>query len=218
MSGFVFGSWTAYRVSTTANANITQCRASRPRNTVTKILGHRQGWGEVEGGGAPTLFPDGRSAIGRALGRRRPVISALSPQPTSSQTRRSSLSRVPDMLCLSGHLDVHLVSRGVGLSILAPDGLALITTARLCVSPSRAARQLDLAATLEASEKESCWLGWMKGWLRAAARAMPQRGQKNKIITRQSCFSGQFFSVSQPKICSDVQHNNSKEQNTEVKL
>lgn len=45
--------------------------------------------------------------------------------------------RVPDMLCLSGHLDVHLVSRGACLSISLPDGLALITASY--VSPPRAA-------------------------------------------------------------------------------
>lgn len=83
--------------------------------------GGERGGRRGRGGGAPTFLarrPGGRSAIGRALGRRRPVICALSSQPTlqPSSALLCSLSRVPDMLCLSGHLDVHLVSRPVNIS------------------------------------------------------------------------------------------------------
>lgn len=69
--------------------------------------------------------------------------------------------RVPDMLCLSGHLDVHLVSRGACLSISLPDGLALITPSY--VSPPRAANA-DSAAAFEASAARCCRVRGIKRW------------------------------------------------------
>lgn len=172
MSWCVFGCWTSYTLSTTADANMFQgwvcvCvwmgegwRVQRPRGG--SAIGQAP---QPETSSHLRVFPLSPHAAEHGV----PSLPLSLPLPSSVLPPPSPF-RVPYMLCLSGHLDVHLVSQRLGLSILAPDGLALITAAWLCVSPSRAGRPLDLERKVGDAS------------VGGPARATPG-GQKNKLMT-----------------------------------
>lgn len=89
-------------------------------------------------------------------GQREPVSSALF---LSSHNYPNTDS---DMLCLSGHLDTHLVSQGVGLSIAMPDGCALITTS---YATNHKWQMLTLEAALKSQEpRYADWSEWNADW------------------------------------------------------
>lgn len=79
--------------------------------------------------------------------------------PLIPQLTKHCAVSVSDMLCLSGHLDMHLVSQGVCLSVAVPDGRALITVSY--VSKSWAANA-DFWGSLDVSEGLCCneWVEW----------------------------------------------------------
>lgn len=158
--------WTLYKVSATANANMFLLRGEV--NTM-EHRGHAilyEDSGAPSGG--PTLFQQRR-------GRGRQHHHWLSFGPETSSHFCASLSshsltkqraaRVSDMLCLSGHLDVHLVSQGVSLSILAPDGHALITVRLVCHNHElRVATFKGTSERLSDKKKTNCRVGfhWIK--------------------------------------------------------
>lgn len=117
----------------------------------TGILGHH--WGVRP---FPTVLGQGSLIIGSALAGdiQSFLCFALIPHLT-----KHAAAHVPDMLCLSGHLDIHLVSQGACPSISLPDGRALITPSY--VSPSGAANA-DSRATFEASVARCCRARQMK--------------------------------------------------------
>lgn len=185
--------WTPYKVSATANANMFLLRGE------VYTMEHRghailyKDSGAPSGG--PTLFQQRRGG-----GRVRQRHHWLSFGPETSSHFCASLSshsltkqraaRVSDMLCLSGHLDVHLVGRGVNLSILAPDGLALITARLVCHNHELQAA--TFAGTFERlSEKKkkrplSRWVPLNEMLIKG--RREDQEDQKGKLITLHSCF------------------------------
>lgn len=82
------------------------------------------------------------------------------------------------MLCLSGHLDLHLVSQGVRLSIAQPDGRALITGSYV---PKPQAAHADYTGSSEVSEALYSVLSALKEMLiRVMATA---ENQKINVIT-----------------------------------
>lgn len=88
-------------------------------------------------GGFPTEPGEGGLAIGPALAG--DIQSFLRFALIPHLTKHAAV-HVPDMLCLSGHLDIHLVSRGACLSPSLPDGLALITPVLRVTATSRQRR------------------------------------------------------------------------------
>lgn len=116
----------------------------------------------VPGGGVGWSFPTEPGQSGLIIGSAPAgdIQSFMSFAPIPHLTKHAAV-RVPDMLCLSGHLDVHLVGRGACLSISLPDGLALITPSY--VSPPRAANA-DSAAAFEASAARCCRVRGIKRW------------------------------------------------------
>lgn len=95
--------------------------------------------------GGPTFSNSARPMRHRhrlIWGRSEPVSSALSL--ASHNFPNAALVGVRDMLCLSGHLDMHLVGRGVRLSIAAPDGCALIT---VCVKFHKRAKRANFCGS-----------------------------------------------------------------------
>lgn len=92
--------------------------------------------GEGGGGGFPTEPGQSGLAIGSALAG---VIQSFLRFALIPHLTKHAAVHVP-VLCLSGHLDIHLVSRGACLSISLPDGLALITPVLRVTATSRQRR------------------------------------------------------------------------------
>lgn len=82
--------------------------------------------------GGSNLFQQREGKAAPSLANLRAGENQSSPHsPLIPQLTKHCAVSVSDMLCLSGHLDMHLVSQGVRLSIAAPDGRALITASHV---------------------------------------------------------------------------------------
>lgn len=124
---------------------LTQWSITATRNTVQGFwvtIGGSNLFQQREGKAAPSLA---NLWLERA--------SHLCTFPLIPQLTKHCAVSVSDMLCLSGHLDMHLVSQGVCLSVAVPDGRALITVSY--VSKSRAANA-DFWGSFDVSEGLCC--------------------------------------------------------------